>query len=103
MRVLMKIAIPMDKGNAGMKDRSLGKKMQAIVAEQKPEAAYFTTINGQRGAYIVVDMKDASEMVAYLEPWFLAFNATVETQPVMVAEDITKARPAIDQAVKEYA
>jgi hypothetical protein len=33
--------------------------MQELLKEQKAEAAYFTTINGQRGCYIVVNVDDA--------------------------------------------
>jgi hypothetical protein len=47
-------------------------------------------------------MKDASQIPAIAEPWFLAFNAHVEMHPVMVPEDLAKAGPAIEQAVKKY-
>ena len=103
MRILLKVSFPIDKANATIKDGSLPKKMQAILAEQKPEAAYFTTVDGLRGGYIVVNLQDASQLPAYAEPWFLAFNATVEAQPVMLPEDIAKAGPAIERAVKNYA
>jgi hypothetical protein len=47
-------------------------------------------------------MHDASQIPAIAEPWFLAFNANVEIQPVMVPDDLMKAGPAIEQAVKKY-
>jgi hypothetical protein len=47
-------------------------------------------------------MKDASQIPAIAEPWFLAFNANVEIHPVMVPDDLMKARPAIEQAVRKY-
>jgi hypothetical protein len=37
----MKVSIPVDVGNAKIKDGSLPKTIQSILAEQKPEAAYF--------------------------------------------------------------
>jgi hypothetical protein len=47
-------------------------------------------------------MQDASQIPAIAEPWFLAFNASIEIHPVMVPEDLLKAGPAIEQAVKKY-
>ena len=103
MRMLMKVQMPVDKGNEIMKKGTLGTTMQSILGELKPEAAYFTTSHGKRTGFIVVDMKDASEMAKFAEPWFLAFNASVDFKPVMTMEDLGKAGPWIDQAVKKYA
>jgi hypothetical protein len=36
------------------------------------------------------------------EPWFLAFNAHVEFHPAMTLEDLKKATPGIEKAVKNY-
>jgi hypothetical protein len=47
-------------------------------------------------------MHDAAQIPALAEPWFHAFNASLEMVPVMVAEDLMKAGPAIEQAVKKY-
>ena len=102
MRFLLKANIPVDTGNAAAKAGTLGGTLQAILADLKPEAVYFTDDKGQRTAFIVLDMQDASQIPAMAEPWFLAFNASVEIHPVMVPEDLMKAGPAIEQAVKKY-
>lgn len=69
----------------------------------KPEAAYFTTtVTGERGGFIVFDIKDTSEIPALAEPFFLAYNARVKFFPVMNAQDLTKAAPGIEKAVKEH-
>jgi hypothetical protein len=102
MRVMIKIEIPVERGNAAMRDGSLGKTIQAILEEQKPEAAYFTDSNGMRSGLLFVDLKDASKIPALAEPWFLALNAKVEFKPVMLPADLTKAEAAIKQAVKKY-
>jgi hypothetical protein len=47
-------------------------------------------------------MEDASQIPAILEPWFLAFNASIEIHPVMVPEDLNRAGDAIEAAVNKY-
>ena len=102
MRFLLKATIPVDAGNAAAKADKLGGMIQAILADLKPEAVYFTDDHGQRTAFIVLHMQDASHIPAMAEPWFLAFNASVEIHPVMIPADLLQAGPAIEQAVKKY-
>jgi len=47
-------------------------------------------------------MQDASQIPAIAEPWFLAFNASIEIHPVMVPDDLAKAVSAIEAAVNKY-
>lgn len=47
-------------------------------------------------------MSDVSEIPRIAEPFFLAFNAKVEIHPAMNAQDLARALPAIEQAVKKY-
>jgi hypothetical protein len=102
MRFLMKVEIPTDAGNKAISDPKFGQKMQAVLKEVGAEAAYFTSMRGQRGAYIIVNMKDASQIPALAEPFFLWLNARVEFIPVMLPEDLGKAGPAIGNAVKKW-
>ena len=102
MRFLLKATIPVDAGNAAAKAGKLGETIQAILADLKPEAVYFTDEHGQRTAFIVLHLQDAAHIPAMAEPWFLAFNASVESHPVMIPEDVLKAGPAIEQAVNKY-
>ena len=50
MRFLMHISLPAEKFNEALRDGSAGKKMTRILEEAKPEAAYFTSKDGKRGA-----------------------------------------------------
>jgi hypothetical protein len=88
--------------NALARQGKLGSTIQSIVEDLKPEAAYFVADEGQRTAYLIVEMQDPSQIPALAEPWFLAFNATIEALPAMVAEDLAKAAPDIERAVKKY-
>ena len=88
MRMVMHVYLPVDVFNAAVRDGSAGAKMQKILAEQKPEAAYFTEYHGQRSGILIVDIKDASEIPKFAEPWFLQFNARLELHPAMTAQDL---------------
>lgn len=103
MRFLLKVNIPVESGNAAAKAGTLGKTVESILADLKPEAAYFTDTSGQRSGLIFFQMQDASQIPAVTEPWFLAFNAAVEIHPVMVPADLAKAGGAIEKAAKAYA
>jgi hypothetical protein len=102
MRCLLKVSIPVVTGNATISDGSLGTTIESILADLKPEAAYFAADNGKRTGFIFFDLKDASQIPAVAEPWFLAFDAHVEFHPAMNLEDLKKATPGIEKAVKNY-
>jgi hypothetical protein len=103
MRMLLRISIPVEAGNAAAKAGTLGPTVEKILADLKPEAAYFfADDNGQRSGSIVFEMKDASEIPAIAEPWFQAFNARVSFRPIMNPQDLAKAGPSISKAASQY-
>ena len=103
MRMLLRVSIPVETGNAAAKAGTLGSTVEQILADLKPEAAYFfADDSGQRSGSIVFDMKDTSQIPAIAEPWFLAFNAKVSFRPVMNPQDLAKAGPSISKAAKAY-
>lgn len=102
MRFLMKVRIPIDAGNTALRNPEFGHKMQELLTAIKAEAACFTTIDGQRGAYIVINMDDTSKMPFIAEPFFLWLKADVEFLPVMLPQDLAKAGPDIAAIVKKY-
>jgi hypothetical protein len=102
--MLLRVSIPVEAGNAAAKDGTLGTTIEGILADLKPEAAYFLADDsGQRSGSIVFDMKDSSQIPAVAEPWFQAFGAKVSLRPVMTPQDLAKAGPSIGKAAKRYA
>ena len=81
----------------------LGSTIQAILADMKPEAAYFAEDDGVRTGFIFFHMTDSSELPKIAEPWFLALNAKLTVKPAMNAEDLGKAAPHIEAAAKKFA
>ncbi len=102
MRVMMKVSIPVETGNAAMQNGTLPGTIDKILAELKPEAAYFAEDNGERTGYIFFDMKESSQLPAIAEPWFLAFNAKLTVRPAMTQQDLANAGPGIERAVKAF-
>src|ERR1022692_97689 len=72
MRFLFKVSMPVEAGNVAAK--SGFSAIQSILAQQKPEAAYFVTEGGKRTAILIIHMDDLSQLPAIAEPWFLALN-----------------------------
>jgi hypothetical protein len=103
MRMLLRVSIPVESGNAAAKAGTLGSTIEKILADLKPEAAYFIADDdGNRSGSIVFDMQDQSEIPSVAEPRFLAFNAKVSIRPVMTPQDLAKAGPSIANAAKQY-
>jgi hypothetical protein len=71
MRFMLTFRVPPEVGNTAMKDGRFMSAFQSVVEELKPEAAYFTPVEGARGGYLIVNMDDASQIPAIAEPLFL--------------------------------
>ena len=102
MRFLITCRIPLEKGNELAKAASLHSTIHSIMEVLKPEAAYFSDIEGARVGYIVVSMDDASQISSIVEPLYLRLGAAIQVHRVMTPEELGKATPAIEQASQEY-
>jgi hypothetical protein len=103
MRMMLHVVMPVDTANAAIRSGHFAPFIQKVLGDLKPEAAYFTEDHGTRSGYIFFDMKDASQLPAIAEPWFLALKARLTVKPAMNAQDLGGAAGAgIEQAVKAY-
>ena len=90
MRVLLKVSMDTEKANEAISNGTLPKLIEASLEQIKPEAAYFTSENGQRTAFLFFDMDDSSLMPVISEPFFMHLGAKVSYTPVMNREDLQK-------------
>jgi hypothetical protein len=101
--MMLQVVMPTETSNAAIRSGQFSIFIQKVLADLKPEAAYFTETAGARSGYIFFDMKDSSELPAIAEPWFLALNATVSVKPAMTPQDLGGAAgAAIEHAMKAY-
>jgi len=91
MRTMLRWTVPAARGNEAVKDGSIAKTIESLMAQLKPEAAYFMAWEGQRSGMMVFDMKEPSQIPIIAEQLFMGLDAAVEFIPVMNADDLKKA------------
>jgi hypothetical protein len=99
MRVLLRVQMEVEAGNRAIKDGSLGQILEKTMARVKPEAVYFTAINGKRTGLIFFDLEKPSDIPAISEPFFMGLNAQIDIIPVMTAEDV---QAGLEEASKAF-
>ena len=103
MRMLLRVSLPAEAGNAAVKAGTVGPTIEQILADLKPEAVYFyLDDNSQRSCSVVFDMQDSSQLIEVAEPWLIAFNAKVSCRPVMSKEDFAKVGPQLAEAARRH-
>ncbi|MEW6213348.1 MAG: panthothenate synthetase [Acidobacteriota bacterium] len=101
MRMLLNIVLPHEPFNTAVRNGTAGATLGRILEEIKPEAVYFTEQNGHRGALLIVNVNQASEVPSLAEPWFLNFNADCQFRIVMSPDDLQQA--GLEELGKKWA
>jgi hypothetical protein len=101
MRLLFKITFPVEPFNALARAGSVGQKVGAILEATKPESIYFTGNGSGRGAVVVYNAEDGSQLPALAEPWFLTFDAQIEYSVAITPEEL--GRSGLDELVQKWA
>lgn len=91
MKMILTVDMPNEPFNTLVREKKVGALLGRILAEIKPEVAYFGEQDGSRGGIFVVDVTSASQIPALAEPFFLNFNATCKFRVAMSPEDLGKA------------
>lgn len=97
MRMLMTVEMDTEASSRAIKDGSLPKLMESALEQLHPEAAYFTTREGHRTAYIVFDLQETSQMVQIAEPFFAGVAAKIDWSPVMNPQDLQEGLSRLPQ------
>jgi hypothetical protein len=100
MRMILEVEFPVEPFNKLVRDGTAGQKIQKILLAIKPEAAYFTEQDGQRGGLLIINMNDPSQIPAFAEPFFLTFNARCKFRIAMTPEDLAKS--GLDKIAKDW-
>ncbi len=90
MRMLLKVSIPVEKGNEAFKSGALDRTMQSAMETLKPEAAYFYPEDGKRTCLFVFDMEGSWQLPPTVEPLFQNLDASIHVTPVMNIEDLER-------------
>ena len=91
MKMLLMVEFPNEPFNTLVRAGKVGEVIERILESIKPEAAYFTEQDGKRGAVLLVDVQEPSDVPTFAEPFFLNFNATCKFRIVMSPQDLQKA------------
>ena len=102
MRFLVKATLPTETANEAMKNGTFGPTLEKYLTEIKPEAVYFTEVEGHRTIIIVVNLITANEMIKVSEPLFHAFQAVVHWKLVMSPDEVINGLHYMQCAVKGY-
>lgn len=100
MRIMLTATIPHEPCNSLIRANKLGPILKRIVAELKPEAVYFTELDGTRGVVLIADVADPSRIPALAEPFFLNFNADCRMRICMTPADLGNA--GLDDLAKRW-
>ncbi|WNH13625.1 panthothenate synthetase [Thalassobellus suaedae] len=90
MRMLVNVTCPIEPFNTMVRNGTAGEIIGRVIDDIKPESIYFTEQDGKRGAVMVVDVPDASDIPSIAEPWFLNFEAICEFRIAMTPDDLMK-------------
>jgi hypothetical protein len=90
MKFLLRLRMPTEHGNKMLQDPNFPKKLEGILNQIKPEAVYFSPMDGERGIYLVVNLPSADMIATIVEPLWMTFNCKLDLEPLMELADLQK-------------
>ena len=102
MRIMVKFWVPVEAGNAAIRNGKLEKVFGQLLEDLKPEAGYFYPGDGERSGFFVIDMEDSWRVADTVERFFFGLNARVALTRAMNGEDLHKALSDVTDIVERY-
>ena len=102
MKFLLKATMPIEAGNALVKDPSMEHKMETIMGDLKPESVFFCLEGGQRTIYFEITVDDSSRIPSIVEPLWHTFKADIEMIPAMNQEEFGKGMESLGPVMAKY-
>jgi len=100
MRTLITVTIPNEPFNSLVKAGTAGALIGRIMDDIRPEQVYYTEVDGQRTALVIVEMSDPSRIPSYAEPFFLSLDARCSFKILMTPDDLGRA--GLDQLGRRW-
>jgi hypothetical protein len=91
MKFIIEVGFPREPFNTYVRKGEAGGKIQEVLGSIRPEVVYFTDNGVGRGALMVVDLADASQVPHVTEPLMLNFDAEVHYRIAMSPDDLQAA------------
>jgi hypothetical protein len=101
MKMLLTVDFPLEPFNSIIRGGKAGELIERILETIKPETAYFTEQDGNRGGIFVINVENPSDVPSFSEPFFLQLQASCKFRILMSPEDLQKA--ALDDLGKKWA
>jgi hypothetical protein len=90
MRMMLKLTVPVEKGNQAFTDGSLGKNRWGSDEQAQARSCVFLPNEWEQNRDVFFDLAEPSQIIEVVEPLFMKLNAEVEITPVMSADDLRK-------------
>jgi len=100
MRMIVDVDNPPEPFNTLVREGTAGAILSAIMEDLKPEAVYFTEMDGNRHTILVLDVASPADVPRIAEPFFLNFQAKCRFRVAMTPDDLANA--GLDELGKKW-
>jgi hypothetical protein len=91
MKFIVEASFPLEPFNAYVRQGVAGEKIGEVLGAIGAEVVYFTDHGAGRGATLVVDIEDFSQLPHVTEPLMLTFDAEVHYRVAIAPEELQTA------------
>jgi hypothetical protein len=91
VKFIVEASFPLEPFNTLVRKGEAGRKIEEVLGSIRPEVVYFTDNGVGRGAMMIVDLADASQVPHVTEPLMLNFDADVHYRIAMAPEELQAA------------